>query len=230
VEIGIGGQLACYAAWLAVVFVAAETLRHCQVDGERVRKVIHIGVGNIILLAWILDAPRSIGIGASVLFSLVAWLSYHIKILPGLNGVNRQSFGTVFYAASIGILIALFWTPGRYMFAVIGVLVMTWGDAIAALVGQAWGRHPYTVFGNRKSWEGSLAMWGVSTLAIASMLLAGHYWLGVPLPWWLACGVAVLVAAIATGLEVFSWRGIDNLTVPLASGALSYWLLQWMHG
>lgn len=212
-------QLLCYALWLGSVFGLAEYLRSLKVEGEKVRKVIHIGVGNIIVLAWILQVPREVGILFSVIFSGVALLSYQVKVLQSLNGVGRQSFGTFFYAVSIGSLIALFWFPSLQPFAVIGILVMTWGDALAALVGQAWGRHPYQVGGIRKSWEGSLTMWLVSSLVIGSVLtgmLGGS---------WMVVGIGLGVGLVATGLEVFSWQGLDNLTVPLVSGILSYWLV-----
>ncbi len=211
----------CYCGlWLATVFVLAEWLRWRQVEGELVRKWIHIGVGNIILLAWYLQIPRWVGLAFSILFCGVALLSYRIQILQSLNGVGRKSFGTFFYPLSIGILLLLFWFPdaGMQPFAVIGILVMTWGDALAALVGQTWGHHPYTVGTIHKSWEGSATMLLVSTLIIGLVLgsrlgFSGGMWLG-------SGGIAMA----ATCLEVLSWRGIDNLTVPVVSGVLSYWL------
>lgn len=216
-------QMACYALWLGGVFGAAELLRSYQVDGELVRKFIHIGVGNIIILAWVLGVPRLLGIVVSVAFSLVALLSYRVKLLQSLNGVNRQSFGTFFYALSIALAIAWFWLPGLKVCAVAGVLVMTWGDAMAALVGQKWGRHTYELAGIRKSWEGSLTMAGVSAIALALVLGLGQStWACTPLSFAWICIVALGVGTMAAGLESLSWRGIDNLTVPLATCWLSY--------
>jgi len=37
----------------------------------------------------------------------------------------------------------------------------------------------------------------------------------------------MIVAVIATALEAFSLLGIDNLTVPLGSAALAFFLNQW---
>ena len=73
------------------------------------------------------------GIAASVLFSLVALLSYRYPILPGINGVGRHSLGTFFYATSIGLLTAAFWPMNLPQYAALGILVMTWGDGLAAL-------------------------------------------------------------------------------------------------
>ncbi len=213
-------QVLCYGLWLGLVFGLAELLRWRQVNGELVRKVVHIGVGNIILLAWFLQVPRPIGILFSGVFTLIVLLSYRIKILESLNGVGRKSFGTFFYALSVGILLGLFWFPGLKPFAVIGILVMTWGDALAALVGQRWGQHPYQIGSARKSWEGSLTMWTVSTGVVLAVTTGVYGWSGSLVP------AAVGVGAVATGLEVISWRGLDNLTVPVGCGVLSYWLFR----
>ena len=227
IELGLVGQMTCYALWLAVVFGSAEWLRSRQFDGEAVRKVIHIGVGNIIVLAWLFDIPQTIAVAISLLFSLVALLSYRVKILQSLNGVARDSYGTFFYAASIAALFALFWRPGLHAYAAIGVLVMTWGDALAALIGRRWGHRKYVVAGVTKSWEGSAVMWLVSSIAIAAVLSTSSFWMpGSPLGWGFVVVGALVIGAISAILEMLSWRGLDNITVPLATAGLTYWLIE----
>lgn len=188
-----------------------------KADAELVRKVVHIGAGNIILLAWWFHMPAWLGIGASILFSLVTLLSYRFPLLPGIDSVGRKSLGTFFYAVSIGVLIALFWQDAP-QYAAIGILIMTWGDGLAALVGQRWGQHSYKIGGIQKSWEGSLAMFWVSYLVSALVL-----W-GVQGVTWQTWAVSGTVALFATLLEAFSKLGIDNLTVPLGSAAIAFWV------
>ncbi len=222
--VGLGSQLVYYSLWIGLVVGLAELLRRREVDSEITRKIVHIGVGNSIVLAWILQMPRMIGIGASVVAACVALISYQIDLFQSVNGVGRHSFGTFFYAISIGLLIALFWFPeqGLQPFAVVGILVMTWGDALAALVGQTWGRHPYQLGSIQKSWEGSVTMALVSVVVTMVVLGAAFGWSSA-IGW-----VAVLTGVTAAVLEILSWRGVDNVTVPLASGVLSYWLSGWL--
>lgn len=207
-------------AWIGLVGGVAWWLhRQPHIKPEWVRKTVHIGTGNVILIAWALNIPLWVGVAASVLFSGLAILSYYLPILPGINSVGRRSGGTFFYALSIGILVAWFWPLHLPQLAALGILVMTWGDGLAALVGQRWGRHPYVLWGQRKSWEGSLTMLGVSYgvgLGVLSTLGLG---------WGMTALVAGGVAIVATGLEAFSWWGMDNLTVPLGSAAAGFWLL-----
>lgn len=204
--------------WLAIVGGLSEWLRKKGFEPEITRKVVHIGAGQVILIAWALDVPAWAGIAASVLFSSVALLSYRLPILPGINSVGRKSLGTFFYALSIGLLIIWFWPQGLPQYAVIGVLTMTWGDGMAALIGQRFGQHPYQIWGEKKSWEGSLAMLLVSYCVCASVLcfVQGP----VPGTWIIATAGAV----VATALESASKYGVDNLSVPLGTAAVCFWL------
>jgi phytol kinase len=211
--------------WLLAVGLLAEGVRRrTTASAEITRKIVHIGAGNAILLAWWLHLPAWMGIAASVIFSGVALLSYRFPILPGINSVGRPSLGTFFYAVSIGVLIVAFWPRQQPEFAVLGILTMTWGDGLAALIGQAAGRHRYQIWGMEKSWEGSGTM-GVVTFGVcASTLGAVHGFSG-----WVL-GIAALVAIAATALEAFSRLGIDNLTVPIGTAVLAWGLIHWWVG
>ncbi|ASC70649.1 Phytol kinase [Halomicronema hongdechloris C2206] len=216
-------KIAVIVGWLAAVGSLAELLRRTKrVDQEIPRKVVHIGTGNVILWAWWLQTPTWLGIGAAVLAAIAALLSYRFPLLPGIDSVGRHSLGTFFYAVSVGGLTAWFWPSWQPQYAALGILIMTWGDGLAALVGQNYGRHPYQLGTIRKSWEGSLAMALVSWGLCIGILGLSQGWSG---PLW---GLSLLVAIAATGLEAFSTLGVDNLTVPLGSAALAYWLQQWL--
>jgi len=216
-------QLGVVVVWLGIVGLTAEWLyRSRAASSEVVRKVVHIGVGNVILLAWWMQTPMWVGVGASVIFSAIAFLSYRFPILPSINGVGRQSWGTFFYAVSIGILVGFFWTIHQPHYAVIGILVMTWGDGLAAVIGQKFGRHPYVLWGMKKSWEGSL------TMTLVSFVVSGLILVGVQGASWQTWMVAGGVAAIATALEAFSKFGVDNLTVPISSAFIAFGLNLWL--
>ncbi|NES66101.1 MAG: phosphatidate cytidylyltransferase [Okeania sp. SIO2D1] len=214
-------QVFLVGAWLGIILIFAEVLnRFAKVDPEISRKVVHIGTGNVILLAWWLQIPAWVGIMAGILSAAIALISYRLPILPSVNSVGRKSLGTFFYAVSIGILIGCFWFIEQPQYAALGILIMAWGDGLAAVIGQNFGKHPYQVWGMKKSWEGSLTMCLVSYIICSLILLAvqGNIW-----QTWV---VAIPVALAATALETLSKIGIDNLTVPLGSAALCFVLNQ----
>ena len=213
-------QIALAAIWVLLILLIAWVVNRFANEPEIVRKIVHIGTGNVILIAWWLDIPASVGITASILASAITLLSYRLPILPGINSVGRQSLGTFFYSVSFGILVAWFWYLQQPQYAALGILVMTWGDGLAALIGQRFGTHKYKVFGTEKSWEGSLTMMLVSYL-VSSLILVGTQGNS-----WQTWAVSLVVAVIATALEAVSFLGIDNLTVPLGSAALAFFLSQ----
>lgn len=217
----VGYSITLVAFYLGIILVLAEAVnRLSNTNGELTRKIVHIGTGNVILLAWWLKIPASIGIGAACVACAIALTSYFVPILPSINSVGRQSLGTFFYAVSMGVLVGCFWYLDRPQYAAIGILVMAWGDGMAAIIGQNYGKHLYQIGEISKSWEGSLTMAIVSFLVISCILwfVQGNSW-----QTWL---ISAIVAVVATGLEAFSKLGIDNLTVPLGSAALAFALSQ----
>jgi phytol kinase len=214
-------HLSFIVIYLASVIIIAELLNHfSHLTVEQTRKVVHIGTGNVILFAWWFHVPIWAGIGAAFVASIAALFSYFVPILPSINSVGRQSLGTFFYAISVGVLFTWFWLIQQPQYAAIGILVMSWGDGMAAIIGQKFGKHSYQVLGNNKSWEGTLTMFFCSFLATITILVVLH---GI---YWTSLVVAFSVAILATILESFSKLGVDNLTVPIGSASLAFFLSQ----
>jgi phytol kinase len=165
-------QMGLAASWVGLVVLVAYSLHRWKlVEPEVIRKVVHIGTGNVILFAWWLQIPAIVGIGCSILFSAVTLLSYRLPLLPGIDSVGRKSFGTFFYAVSIGLLTSIFWQRAPHL-AVLGVLVMTWGDGFAAIIGQLRGDADCELGGQQLDFAGriwqSLANLGDRSRSVAS--------------------------------------------------------------
>jgi phytol kinase len=109
-------------------------------------------------------------------------------------------------------------------YGVIGILIMAWGDGLAAIIGQKFGKHPYTIFGNTKSWEGTFTMLIVSYTIVSIVLFSveGNIW-----QVWV---VGIPVAIAATAIESIAQWGLDNLTVPLSSAGLAFVVNQFLIG
>lgn len=209
-------------AYLGALVGIAEVLsRKEHLTPEITRKIVHIGSGNVLLLAWWFEIPQEIGIMAAIIAGLIALASYFLPILPSVNSVGRKSLGTFFYAVSIGTLVAWFWSIQQPYFAVLGILIMAWGDGLAAVIGSQFGRNPYQILGNKKSIEGTATMLFVS-FVVSSLIL-----LNTDLLLWQELSISLIVAIVATILESFAQFGIDNLIVPVGSAAIAYGLSQY---
>jgi phytol kinase len=210
-------RIATVPVYVGSIVAIAELLhRYTDTKPEYVRKVVHIGTGNVMLIAWLLQLPAWVGITSAVLAGIITLISYRFPILPGVNSVGRKSLGTFFYSVSIGILTAVFWNLNLPYYGVIGILIMAWGDGLAAIIGQKYGKHPYTIVGNTKSWEGTSTMLLVSYTIVSIVLFSvqGNIW-----QTWV---VGIPVAIAATAVESIAQWGLDNLSVPLTSSGLAF--------
>jgi phytol kinase len=213
------GQLwgvAAVAGWLTLLAaLALEVRRRWQGRREWSRKLVHIGTGAVLPIAWLFGIDQTIALPAAALVTLLAALNHRVGVLPAIEDIDRHSYGTIAYGASITLLLWLYW-PQQPAAATAGVLVMAFGDGLAGLLGPWIPSSSWRVCGQRKSLVGTAAMAGAS-LALLLLLraVALVQQLPAPTPWAL-----VAVAAVAVLLEQWSLLGIDNLTVPLAVGGL----------
>ena len=199
------------ALWLALLSAGALLLRQ-RWPGQREwsRKLVHIGAGPVVLIAWAFGVERLVAVPAAATITLLAALNHRVRVLPAIEDVERHSYGTVAYGASITLLLWLWW-PAHPATVAAGVLVMAFGDGLAGLLGPLIPSPSWTVFGERRSLAGTAAMGIASLVVLLCLGLLG----GGPAPASIA-----LIALVATGLEQWALLGIDNISVPLAVAGL----------
>jgi len=204
--------LALITAWLGAVFIFASLIsKRWPQQQELSRKVVHIGAGFALPIAWATEIPVSLALAAAALASSLALINHRWRLLASIEDVGRFSYGTVAYGASITILLAFFW-PQRADLVCAAVLTMALADGLAGLLGANFSSHRWQIFGQTKSIIGTATM-ALVTLLVLALLLPN-------LPW----HVVIAIATSATLLEQFSWAGLDNLTVPLLVGVMGAWL------
>jgi dolichol kinase len=196
------------------------------------RKLVHIGAGMWVWGILALFDTWQIGLIPFATFILLNYIFYRFTVFQAMD-TEESTPGTVYFAFSITLLYALFWrTDGSTDWAVIataGVMAMTWGDALASIIGLRWGRRSYAFWGHRRTWEGSTTMLLVSFVAIALtlLLLPGSALspTSEPLQTANALIYAFVGAAAATLAEALAPAGTDNLSVPLLTAGVLYSLL-----
>ena len=180
--------------------------------------MVHIGTGPVVLLAWALGIARWVALPAAIAVTLAAALNHRFRLLTAVEDIDRHSYGTIAYGASIAILLALFW-PDQPLAVAAGVLVMALGDGLAGLVGPQLRSPRWRVLGQGKSLAGTLAMAGGALVVLILLQLMAQSQ-GIAAPTW---PYLIGIALLATALEQGSSFGIDNLSVPLIAGLL------WQH-
>ena len=178
---------------------------------ELSRKIVHIGTGAVVPLAWFFQIPFVIALPVAAVITVVTWMNHQWRFIPAVEDVDRNSYGTIAYGVAITTLLLLFW-PGRADAVSAGVLVMALGDGLAGLIGRNVDSPKWVLFGQTKSSVGTMTMAVVSSLVLIGLA----QWSGAEL----SLPAALGMVAMATGLEQLSWGGLDNLSVPLSVGVL----------
>ena len=196
-----------------VIVLAAALLARRQWPNQRElsRKIVHIGTGAVIPMAWWFAIPAPIAIPFAGVVTLATAINQRWRLIPAVEDVDRNSYGTTAYGLAITALLMLFW-PSRPDAVCAGVLVMACGDGLAGLIGRAVTSPRWSVAGQTKSLAGTTTMLMVSFSVLLVLSITG----GSGANW----TVALLLSIVATGLEQLSPAGIDNLSVPLVVGYL----------
>ncbi len=226
---GLAGFGTLLGYYLFAGSLAAILTKFLKIPKEPGRKMFHIlsAFSIFILLygfrTWYVSAL------SALMFALVIYpiLSYAERYPQYRAILGERKGGEVKTSALLtfgvmALLTATFWGWQNSKYIVI-VAVMTWGfgDAAAALVGKAFGRHflQHKLIEGKKTVEGTLAMHLVSALVVFVALSAMT-----ELSWYICLLVAALVAPICAITELLSRWGLDTVTVPI-SAALSTFAL-----
>ncbi len=212
--------VAAVAAWLSLLAVLALAVRR-RWNGQREwsRKLVHIGTGAVVPIAWAFGLSRAIALPAAGTITLLAALNHRMRVLPAIEDVDRPSYGTIAYGASITLLLWLYW-PQQPAAVCAGVLVMALGDGLAGLLGPLLPSFSWTIWRQRKSVVGTAAMAAASLVALLALATAAAT-LAEPVP---TLPALVAITGTAVLLEQLAVVGIDNFSVPVAVGWLWSWL------
>ncbi|HEV2136967.1 MAG TPA: hypothetical protein VGR47_22300 [Terracidiphilus sp.] len=205
---------------VAVVLGAAVVLlgllglcRRFAIGSEVMRKLAHIGTGLLAMLfPWLFSSAEPVfiicGVALLLLIAVSVIPAMRVRLGASLYSVDRESHGEFYFPIAVAIL--FFLARGDKLFYLIPLLVLTLADAVAAVLGSAYGKMPYEGMGAKKSVEGSVAFFIVAFFAVHVPLLLFSD-LGRPQTLFIALDIALVV----TLLEAVSWRGLDNLIIPL---------------
>ncbi len=209
--------------WLKAIFVLmalgmlmplASLLRSKGLSAERSRKLVHVTMGGICSLfpfIFTLDWPvwtlASLAVGSMLIIRSQSKLKSSLG--SALHEVDRVSYGEILFP----IAIAVTWTYSDHNWEIYtpSILVLAFADAAAALIGQRFGKHAFHSSDGMKSLEGSITFYIVSFL----ILIYPSYILS-SFDFTQACFIALTISFLVMLFEASSWRGLDNLFIPLA--------------
>ncbi|MFA5471604.1 MAG: diacylglycerol/polyprenol kinase family protein [Acholeplasmataceae bacterium] len=214
----IWGLIVSYVFIFLVIGISTVLQKKNVLKDEGARKFIHIGVAHWWIIAMVFFDNVYFAIIPPITFIILNYASYKMNLIKSMERGGKGNLGTVYFPISLLILVLLTFTDvigaSTYIGA-IGILIMGYGDGLAAVIGKKYGKHPLA-FG--KSFEGSITMFIVSFLVTFVILIRYGSLASAVL-------VGLGVAIAGTVIELFTPKGLDNLTVPLGTAILAFILL-----
>lgn len=185
-------------------------------NDEGARKFVHISVAHWWFFTITFDTLW-IALIAPLAFIVLNYLSYHQQLFRAIERGGKGNLGTVYFPISLTILVLFTFLVGEGKpYAYIGALAMLtlgYGDGLAALLGKRFGKRSWI---RGKTVLGSLVMLGATFVVTLSVF--GLYQPNLAFP----ILFIIAIPFIATLIEMFTPRGLDNLTVPLGVAFISY--------
>ena len=214
--------LALVYAIIVTSFLLALLVEYLR-PNTNVRKIVHIGVGNFVLVWWLFSASWIMLIFFALPFAIILFMAMFKDNLIArgkLGELTKEKghiTGLLFYVISITVMIVFFF-PEHWLAASIGIVAMTYGDGMGSIVGTRFGKHRIR---NGKSLEGSIGVF-LGTSVMAAIVSSLYIWLSMngnyvgdvtaAVPIWIIC---VFVGILSSFLEAFCPGEIDNLAIPI---------------
>ena len=189
-------------AFVGIILGVATWCEKARVlSDEQARKLIHVGVAHWFILAMWLFESVMLATLVPASFIVINYMSYKMHLLSAMERDKKgtENLGTVYYAISLTIITYL---SLRYHVQTIGmfaILSMGYGDGLGAIVGERYGKRKLY---KNKSRIGTMTMFVLTFLIGAILFQEGLL-------------IVTFIALSAAGVELFTPRGFDNLSVPL---------------
>lgn len=163
------------------------------------RKLLHVGMAACVILVSS-HVPYRHFVVVSIIFFVLLMLLRRKRLLHTLSYRADSSYGDLFFPLGIGTAAVLAENAPAFM---VTVAVLGLADTAAFIVGR-------TIAGPRLYRTKTISGWVACAVVTATLLtITGYGW-----------RIAVVGSCIIATTELFSLRGSDNLTVPVACALL----------
>ena len=203
-----------------LIFLMEYVRKILNINSEITRKFVHLITGICIAVSPFVMQSKLHVLAIAFIFIPIDYYAIERNLLKSLHDTRRKSYGTVFYPLAFFILVYFLW-DNYVSVLVASTLVLAIADTLAAFLGNHV-KNPltYILGSEKKSVQGSLTMLIFSAAIVLCCLQCLT-----PIPLSYSIGYALITAIIATVCESVSFKGSDNLTVPLGSAFTMHFLI-----
>ena len=201
---------------LSLLLVFTELVyRRLGVKGEVTRKFAHFTATlSTVTFPYIFNDHWYV-LTLAVIFFVLLYISRNGVQLKSIHDIERISVGSYLLPVSIYLTFLISFNLNERLFFILPMLILAICDPMAGILGLEVQKynHKIRLFGWKlqKTWLGS-GSFLVSSFMISIIALYFNRMVLDVKTFWLALGIAV----IATLAELISWRGSDNLFIPMS--------------
>ena len=210
------GSIAFIASIMIIALIVIKVIEtKVNLDGELKRKIFHIAMGIMVLsFPYIFKNRNSvviIGLLSILMFMVIKYTNLKKSIGTILYSVDRESFGEIFFALSVVLI--FYWSRGDKITYSIPILILTFADSAAALVGKRYGKKNLAQLNeDSKSIEGSFMFFIVAfVITLVPLLLYTEVGREETLI------ISAIVGFNVSLIEMIAHSGNDNLLIPLTT-------------
>lgn len=202
--------------FIAIIIVSAKFFM--KDSSEASRKYIHILLCNWWFIAMYFFDNVIWASFVPLTFIIINYISYKNNLIDVMEREKQDGLGTVYYALSLFILVIYsFGIIKNPAVGMIGILVMGYGDGLAAVIGKTIPSKKYNIGNTQKSVAGSLTMIVISFIIVSIFLVSNSVEF-----WQLK---AILLSIVITIIEAISIKGTDNIAVPILTSLFITFLI-----
>lgn len=197
--------------------------RRLNITGEFTRKFAHMtGTLSTILFPYIFNSHWYV-LFLGLTFFILLFLSRNSSYLRSIHDISRPSMGSYLLPAAIYITFLIAFLQQNRLLFILPMLILAICDPLAGMLGIniTTHNHQIRIFSRKlnKTWMGSLSFFISSFLISTIALYMYHTFFNLKI-----FILSLAVATTGTLAEMFSWKGSDNLFVPLSVlVVLYYW-------
>ena len=215
----MGNQIALtfiYLIAIVLLLVFTELVyRRLGLKGEVTRKIAHFTATLSTVTFPYLFTDHWYVLMLALFFFVVLFISRHGTQLKSIHDITRKSIGSYLLPVSIYLTFYFSLKYGNRFYFILPILVLAISDPAAGLMGinMKVYNHRIRLFGYKlnKTILGSTSFF-VSSFLISIIALYFNRMVFDLKTFWLALAIAV----VSTLVEMFSWRGSDNLFIPVS--------------
>ncbi|MGF1586760.1 MAG: DUF92 domain-containing protein [Bacteroidales bacterium] len=179
-----------------------------NIDRLLLRKSVHFLTGCLILfLTYFIEKETLL-----ILFIIggsFSFLTFKYKIFYLLHKTSNASLGTLFYPLGVISAFLVLYNLPLYYFRIV-IMVLTISDTAAYFAGQIFRYNGnFVILSDKKSIHGVIAYSAITLIILLTGITAE-----------INIAFVILALLVSVNLEVISWRGSDNLTIPLGLSML----------